>query len=124
MKKRIYISGPISGLDKEERINRFDEIEQILSDEGFRVFNPLKNGLPFDAKTHIHMRRDLNILTNEEDPFDYIFMMRRWAHSAGCYKEFETALSCGITVIFEESSISGGINTITKEHKYTAIKFE
>lgn len=127
MKKRIYISGPISGLDKEECIKRFDEIEKMLSDDGFRVFNPLKNGLPFDADTHSHMRRDLNILTNEEDPFDYIFMMKRWTHSAGCYKEFENAIACGISVIFEELSFRDGARRYTHcytKHGYAAIKFE
>lgn len=120
-KPRIYISGPISGLNKEECINRFAEIEKMLTDTGFRVFNPLKNGLPFDADTHRHMRRDLNTLTNEEDPFDYIFMMRRWTHSAGCWKEFDDAISCGIAVIFEESSFKEGIRNV---NGYVYINFE
>lgn len=118
---RIYISGPISGLNKEECIIRFAEIEKMLTDKGFRVFNPLKNGLPFDADTHQHMQRDLNILTNEEDPFDFIFMMRRWTHSAGCYKEFENAIACGMGVVFEESNLRHGIRNIVG---FTAIQFE
>ena len=65
----------------------------------------MENGLPADATTHQHMRRDLNTLTNEHDPFDYIYMMNRWAHSAGCMREFEVALSCGIQVIFEECNL-------------------
>lgn len=123
--QRIYISGPISGLDKDVCINRFKEVEEMLTKAGFRVFNPLKNGLPFDAETHRHMRRDLNILTNEEDPFDFIFMMRRWTHSAGCYKEFENALACGMTVIFEEMSLKDGVRTVrANSNDYMAIKFE
>ena len=50
------------------------------------------------------MRRDLNILTNEEDPLDYIFMMKRWPHSSGCKTEMDNAIACGITVVFEESN--------------------
>ena len=103
MKERIYISGPISGHNMQECIERFNKVEQELIYNGFRVFNPLKNGLPFDADTHLHMRRDLNILTNEDDPFDYIYMMRRWPHSAGCRRELDTAIDCGITVMFEEA---------------------
>lgn len=71
--KRIYISGPISGHNPEECRKRFEEVEQLLTSRGYRVFNPMKNGLPFDADTHQHMRRDLNVLTNEVDPFDYIY---------------------------------------------------
>lgn len=104
MKQRVYISGPISGKNMEECEKAFGEAERMLTAKGYRVFNPLKNGLPFDADTHLHMRRDLNILSNEDDPFDYIYMMRRWTHSAGCWKEFEEAVSCGIAVFFEEGN--------------------
>lgn len=113
--KRVYISGPISNSgNKEEIIARFAKVEEMLVEAGFRVFNPLKNGLPFDADTHQHMRRDLNILTNEDDPFDYIFMMRRWNHSAGCYLEFRTAVSCGIAVMFEDSRL--GVENVRIPH--------
>ena len=101
-KSRVYISGPISNHDKDAVIERFSNVEAMLESLGFRVFNPLKNGLPWDAPTRKHMRRDLNILTNEEDPFDYIFMMERWPHSAGCKLELDNATACGIGVFFEE----------------------
>lgn len=102
-KPRIYISGPINGHNFVECKERFAKVEEKLIAKGYRVFNPLKNGLPFDADTHKHMRRDLNILTNEDDPFDYIYMMRRWPHSSGCKQELDNAIACGIKVIFEES---------------------
>ena len=55
--KRVYISGPISNSgNKEEIIARFAKVEEMLIEAGFRVFKPLKNGLPFDADTHQHMR--------------------------------------------------------------------
>lgn len=101
--ERIYISGPISGHNFVECKERFTKVEEKLIAKGYRVFNPLKNGLPFDADTHKHMRRDLNILTNEDDPFDYIYMMRRWPHSSGCKQELDNAIACGIKVIFEDS---------------------
>lgn len=123
--KRDYISGPISGLEPEKAKENFDRVEKLLTESGFRVFNPLKNGLPFDADTHQHMRRDLNILTNEDDPFDYIFMMKRWAHSGGCKLELDTAIACGIQVVFEESDLfclnSDFLKTV--KHSYTAIEF-
>ena len=100
--KRVYISGPISGRDPEEVLAAFKKAIDELEKHGYRVFSPLDNGLPFESETHKHMRRDFNILTNEEDPFDYIYMMAGWMHSAGCRREFEVAVSCGISVIFEE----------------------
>lgn len=102
-KGRIYISGPISGHTPEECRKRFEEVEQLLIRQGYRVFNPMKNGLPFDADTHQHMRRDLNVLTNEDDPFDYIYMMKRWPHSSGCKTELDNAIACGISIMWEDS---------------------
>lgn len=100
-KKRIYLSGPISGRNPEECRQAFAKAESKLQDMGFEVFNPLKNGLPFDAETHRHMHRDLNVLTSEDKPFDYIYMMQRWLHSAGCKLEFDVATACGISVLIE-----------------------
>lgn len=121
MFKYVYLSGPISGQDYDERFKAFEEKEAMFKELGFKVFNPMKNGLPSVSATHLHMRRDLSVLTNEEIPISHIFMMEHWTHSAGCWKEFETAVSCGITVIFEEMSLSNGINNI---YTYCGVKFE
>lgn len=101
-KTRVYISGPISGRDKEERRAAFKKVQTYLEKLGCEVFNPMENGLPFETSTHQHMRRDLNTLTSEEHPFDYIYLMRGWLHSAGCKIEFDAATACGIEVAFEE----------------------
>lgn len=61
-KKKIYISGPISGHNIEERRKAFQEIECMLEAQGYDVFNPTKNGLPADATTHEHMKRDIDNL--------------------------------------------------------------
>lgn len=99
-KPRVYISGPISGHDLEERRAAFKIIELELQSKGYEVFNPMENGLPADATTSQHMRRDLNELTREDNPYDYICLMDRWNHSAGCWTEFHDALACGMKVIF------------------------
>lgn len=112
-KPRVYISGPISGHDKETCIKEFDRIECMLKAQGYRVFNPLENGLEYDAPTHRHMRRDLNVLTNEEDPFSFIYMKRKWLHSAGCKIEFDAATASGISVMFEE--FDGNVHIIKFE---------
>lgn len=99
-KRRVYISGAISDHDYQKRYEAFELVEKILIEKGFEVFNPMKNGLPKDAPTARHMRRDLNVLTREENPFQYICMMEGWNHSAGCWTEFKDALACGMKVIF------------------------
>lgn len=99
-KPRVYISGAISGHDLNERRAAFRLVELELKERGFEVFNPMENGLPADATTAQHMRRDLNELTREDKPYDYICLMEGWNLSAGCWTEFHDALACGMKVIF------------------------
>ena len=59
MKKKIYISGPISGHDIEERKADFARIKEYLGKLGYVVFNPMENGLPPTATTAEHMKTDI-----------------------------------------------------------------
>lgn len=40
--KKIYISGPMSHLEREEYLARFAKAEILLSERGYRVVNPTK----------------------------------------------------------------------------------
>ena len=106
---RVYISGPISGHDLEERRKAFCEVEEKLIKQGIKPFNPMKNGLPAEATTHQHMHRDLSELTNEDHPYTGIYMMKGWLHSAGCKLEFDVATACGMNVYFEQETTTGPI---------------
>lgn len=99
-KKRIYISGPISGHDIEERRKAFKKVELMLQAQGYEPVNPMENGISQDADVHDHMRRDIELLMT----CDYIYLMRKWTHSKGCMVELEVATSIGLPVIFEESA--------------------
>ena len=98
-KKKIYISGPISGCDMRERKEAFEKAKLILDAIGYKAVNPLENGLPCNATTHEHMRRDIEILMG----CDEIYMMSKWTHSAGCKLEFDIATAIGLTVRFEQA---------------------
>ncbi len=110
--KRLYLSGPISGHDLEERRKAFKKVQKQFEETGWTVFNPLENGLSAEADTHEHMHRDLAVLTNEEIPFEAIYMMEGWLHSAGCKLEFDVATSIGLDVIFAVTveDVSGDIS--------------
>lgn len=97
-KRRIYISGPISGHDLDERRKAFKRAQKRIEDLGYIAVNPMENGLPDEATTHEHMRRDIELLMT----CDYIYMMRRWTHSKGCKVEFDVATSIGMEIIFQE----------------------
>ena len=42
MSKRVYISGQMSGLPREEYLARFAKAEELLKEQGYRVMNPTK----------------------------------------------------------------------------------
>lgn len=104
VKPRIYISGPISGYDIDERRAEFKRVQVWLEAQGWEVFNPMENGLPAEADTHRHMHRDLAELTREDKPYDAFYMMKRWTHSKGCKVEFDVATAIGLDVYFEDSN--------------------
>ena len=97
MKHRCYISGPIGCRDLEERRKAFKAVQVMLEAAGYEVVNPMENGLPSDATTAQHMKRDIQLLTE----CACIFMMDKWNHSQGCYTEFMVATAIGCEVIFE-----------------------
>lgn len=97
-KKRLYLSLPISNYDLEERRATAGQKKRELESMGYDVFNPLSNGLPADAGTHAHMKRDIEMLLG----CDAIYMMERWLHSAGCKCEFDVATAIGLEVYFED----------------------
>lgn len=41
-KQRIYISGPMSGLPREEYLRRFAVADRILKDHGYKTINPCR----------------------------------------------------------------------------------
>lgn len=98
-KPRIYISGPISGHDINERRAEFQRVSYEMICRGYEPVNPMENGLPPEATTREHMKRDIELIMT----CDCIYMMRRWTHSKGCKVEFDVATSIGLPVFFEES---------------------
>lgn len=60
--KKIYISGPISGLPLETVYNNFTNAEVQLLEQDYEPVNPLNNGLPTTATSEEHMRADLRLL--------------------------------------------------------------
>ena len=107
-KGKIYLSLPISGYDIEERRVTAQKMEDKLLADGWQcVANPLKNGLPVDADTHDHMKRDFKMLLE----CDAVLFMEKFLHSAGCKVEFDVATACGLGIYFEECF---DINSIMK----------
>jgi len=98
MKRRVYLSGPITGYELTERQLAFSYFEDFVnSKEGFEAVNPLNNGVPqIDGNRPQHMRTDIRNLLE----CDYIYMLPDWYKAEGCKLELDVATACGITPFF------------------------
>lgn len=95
--RKIYISGPITGIDPAVCRKRFETAEKRLIARGYTPVNPLKDGLPETATYDEHMQRDLEMLAE----CDAIYMLNGWEHSKGCRIEFNVATTNRIPITFE-----------------------
>lgn len=105
---KIYISGPISGYDLEERKQAFENARKEILDFCERwdeksgghteveVFSPphaYKEGMTYEQI----MRYDIEQLLK----CDLIVFLNGWQDSRGCKAEREVAQVCGIKILFD-----------------------
>lgn len=99
---KIYISGKITGLDYADVESKFQDAQDLLSDIGFEVVNPLNNGLTKEHSWEQHMVKDFELLL----PCDAIYMMDNWQDSTGARIEYQTASEMNKDVWFESNIVS------------------
>lgn len=118
---RIYLSGPITGLERETVERNFklsEECAKKVFGSECEVVSPLDNGLPYDAPYERHMRRDISTILN----CDGIVMGRGWESSYGCQAEYQVASVIGLRVLIlgtdgNEPRIEANGWTISKDDK-------
>ena len=96
-KQRMYLSGPITGEDDKETMEKFYQFEMNLRGQGCAVFNPLRNGLASNAPWERHMAVDIKQL----EDCDALFMLDGWEKSQGAVLEMHLALVYGKNIFFE-----------------------
>lgn len=86
---RIYISGPITGIEPFIAFRMFSNAEWKIQELGHIAVNPLKIGfhLPKDFRHQDFMDVDLAILKK----MDAIVLLEGWENSKGCTQEFSYA---------------------------------
>lgn len=100
MKKKIYISLPITGRDENERRYYASGIINMLGEmmPDYEVVNPLDNKLEYNVHWSKHMSEDIKMLLE----CDAIYMCKDWQWSHGCKLEHDIATSCGLDVYYQE----------------------
>ena len=86
---RIYISGPITGIEPFVTFQKFFNAEQRIQERGHVAVNPLEIGylLPKDFRHQDFMDVDMAILKK----MDAIVLLEGWESSQGCTQEFSYA---------------------------------
>lgn len=88
MMKTIYISGKVTGLEKEEYTALFEAAEKELKKAGYNPINPIKiKHLPGTEKWCDYMRGDIKVLCD----CDGIYMLTNWKDSKGANVELAVA---------------------------------
>lgn len=95
-RRRIYISGPITGRDPQTVRKAFDQAARYLRALDYLPVIPLDNGLPATATYRQHMERDLQLL----DACWGILMLSEWGESPGAREELEHAIKGNKRIFF------------------------
>ena len=93
-KKKVFISGPMSGI-KDFNKPAFDKAEEYLTNAGYSVFNPAR--MHFDESwDHSEiMKIDLAALAQ----CDYILLLDKWYYSKGAIQERSYAIATGVELL-------------------------
>lgn len=96
-KKRIYISGPVSGLDEADVRMRFSAAEWRLQGEGRDVVNPVRlcsSGWDWGRSMRVRLSHLLGC--------DAIYMLKGWKGDRGSRLEHFIALKLGMEITVEK----------------------
>lgn len=96
-KKKIYISGPVSGVDAEEARMRFRAAEVRLFCEGHDVVNPMRlcsSGWDWVRSMRVRLSHLLGC--------DAVYMLKGWKGDRGARLEHFVALKLGMGITVEK----------------------
>ena len=96
MKKKIYLSGKISG-DPDFK-EKFAQKERELTQQGYHVFNPAVHPDMFTWEQFMEL--DLMALAN----CDSIYLLNDWKDSRGAKMEYDQAVKLGKEILFENKN--------------------
>jgi len=106
LKKRVYISGPITGAT-EEQLKAFTDAEKLLKTIGFEPVNPVTLGQSYIKLYGSTNEKDILLNDLEElGTCSTMVLLPGYGKSLGCITEIAFANFCGIT-IWDEFDANG-----------------
>ena len=100
MKEKVYISGKISGIEKEAFL-LFENAENELIKSGFEPINPMKLPHNHDKSWHSYMKEDIIALCQ----CDRVIMLPNWKDSKGAIIENLIATMISIPIFYANETI-------------------
>ena len=98
MRNKIYISGQITGIERDAPY-LFDKAEAKLIEMGFKeVVNPMTIKHNHDLTLLSYMRADIVALMD----CDSIYMLSNWTNSRGAEIERKLAIDLGFKIIYQD----------------------
>jgi hypothetical protein len=94
-KYKIFISGPITGLDPKKARKAFDNMEEKLRAFGFEPVNPYT--IPYQNQCHTWAEYVINGL-EQLQYCDGLIQLKGWNESLGCHTELDFALGANIQI--------------------------
>lgn len=101
MKKKVYISGAISGLPEDVYRKRFKKAEIFLKGLGYDVFNPVESHLIQEVYKKQGYAACLAKCMEKLRYCQCIYMLEGWPKSGGAIAEKAFANACKIETIYE-----------------------
>ena len=97
MKKKVYISGKITGLLFADAYENFARAEKKLTNDGFDVVNPMILNHDHDLSWESYMRVDLIAMLD----CTHIYMLQGWNDSRGANIEYILAKELKLEVLYQ-----------------------
>lgn len=99
-KEKIYISGPMEGVENYEE--NFRRAENYLENQGYEAVNPANIDVTGMSREEI-LKMDIELLWG----CDGIYILKGWQRSRGANREYGFALGCGMPIMHEEAEGMG-----------------
>lgn len=98
---KIYISGPIGGMDQDECAYAFKEACRIITQHGHTPVNPLTDGDDLAGSFDEHLVSNISLMLGA----DAIMMLYGWGKSKVCRIEHFIAMNVGKIVFTSFGSL-------------------
>ena len=99
MKKKVYVAGKVSGLDRDKTRDKFGYMASRLREQGYAVINPF--AMLEDTRYDLDREAEMTICFAAITVCDAVYMLEDWSESPGARAEHEFAINKGKEIIYQ-----------------------